>query len=271
MISHFVTLRSLGGFSVARRGMATAGSVFGDLSSAQKAPETAPKQPPAEDIKPENVTIENDVQLQEYLNPKPILSKDSLLSPLKKQLYQLNVAKNGFFKNGTPLKLNGDQYEMKLSREEIEALEPSVLLRSWRIKSSVKKTNIVLRALKGLPLKKAITQCHFMEKKVSNEIAEMLQRGVKDAEAMNYDVNKLYVDQLWVHTDGQWVRRVEWKGRGRMGVLTHRYVSIRILLKSEQTTKRIKFEENKREMNKKVENKVNLGKIKGSLPGFYRW
>lgn len=274
MISVFPSLRPLARFAVARRGLATTsttyGSVFGDLSDTPKAQEATEKTP-VEDIKPEDVTVENDVQLQEYLNPKPILTQETLLSPLKRQLYSLNVAKNGFFKNGTPLTFEGAQYEMKLSREEIEALEPSVLLRSWRIKSSVKKTNIVLRALKGLPLKKAITQCHFMEKKVSNEIAEMLQRGVTDAERMNYDVNKLYVDQLWVHTDGQWVRRVEWKGRGRMGVLTHRYVSIRILLKSDQTLARVKHEEKQRELNRRVENKVNEGKIKGTLPGYYRW
>lgn len=292
MFAGKVTLRAVAAAqlgAVFRRGLATdvrgaqgARSVFGDLSRAQEplpdagvsTPASASGSAPAgagEDIKPEDVTVENDAALQAYLNPKPVLAAEKLLSPLKRELYKLNVAQNGFFKNGAPLQLAGAKYELKLSHPEIEALEPSVLLRSWRIKSSVKKTNIVLRALKGLPLKKAITQCHFMEKKVAGEIAEMLERGVRDAAAMNYDADKLYVDQLWVHTDGQWVRRVEWKGRGRMGILTHRYVSVRVLLKSEQTKKRVCYEAAQRRAGRKVLNKVDNGKVKGKLPGFYRW
>lgn len=245
------------------------GSVFSELSAgAERTPAETPENI---DVKPEDVTVENDAALQKFLNPRPYITVQSLLSPLKQQLYALNVKKNGFFKNGERLQLNGSAYEMKLTREEIEALEPSILLRSYRIKSSVKKTNIVLRALKGLPLKKALTQTQFMQKKVSRDLTEMLQRGLDDAQRMNYNVDKLYLDQLWVHTDGAWQRRIEWKGRGRMGILTHRYVCVRILVKSDQTLKRLAYEAQSRAQNRKVEPKTVQGVIRGQLPGYYRW
>lgn len=218
------------------------------------------------------VEPENDEKLQEFLNPKPFFTVDSLLTPLKKQIYEANVKKNGFFKNMELTKLkDGNSYTLNLNNKEIEALEPSIYLRSWRIKGSIKKTNIVLRALKDLPLKKAITQLHFMEKKVARDLAEMLERGVKDAEKMNYDVNNLYIAESWVHTDGHWMKRVDCKGRGRAGVLTFKWVSVRFLLKTNQTKKRLAYLLESRKANKDVRTFVSKGKIRGNAPGFYRW
>lgn len=137
---------------------------------------------------------EADEKLQNFLNPTPYLTVNALLTPLKRDIYKENVRVNGFFKNNDTVTLkDGNSYTLNLNSKEIEALEPSIFLRSWRIKSSVKKTNIVLRALKDLPLKKAITQLHFMEKKVARDLVEMLERGMKDAEKMKYDVDDLYI------------------------------------------------------------------------------
>ncbi|KAG0688451.1 54S ribosomal protein L22, mitochondrial [Pichia californica] len=215
-----------------------------------------------------------DSKLQEFLNPKPYLTIDKLLTPLKKKIYLSNIKKNGFFKNNDLIKLKNDnksEYKLNLPLNQIEALEPSIYLRSWRIKSSVKKTNIVLRALKNLPLKKAITQLHFMEKKVSRDLVEMLERGIKDAEKMNYNVNDLYIAESWVHTDGHWVKRVDCKGRGRAGIFTFKWVSVRFLLKTSQTKKRLEFLKSERDSNKKVNSFISNGKIRGNAPGFYRW
>lgn len=218
------------------------------------------------------VAPENDSKLQEFLNPKPYLTVNTLLTPLKRDIYLANVAKNGFFKNNELTKLkDGNSYTLNLTNDQIQALEPSVYLRSWRIKASIKKTNIVLRALKDLPLKKAITQLHFMEKKVARDLVEMLERGVKDAEKMNYNVDDLYVAESWVHTDGSWVKRVDCKGRGRAGVFTFKWVSVRFLLKTTQTKKRLAFLANKRDAQKSVSSFITNGKIRGNAPGFYRW
>ncbi|GMM43925.1 mitochondrial 54S ribosomal protein YmL22 [Pichia kluyveri] len=218
------------------------------------------------------VSPENDSKLQEFLNPKPYLTINTLLTPLKREIYLANVSKNGFFKNNELTKLkDGNSYTLKLTNDQIQALEPSIYLRSWRIKASIKKTNIVLRALKDLPLKKAITQLHFMEKKVARDLVEMLERGVKDAEKMNYNVDDLYIAESWVHTDGSWVKRVDCKGRGRAGVLTFKWVSVRFLLKTKQTKNRLAYLANKRDSQKSVSSFITNGKIRGNAPGFYRW
>lgn len=213
-----------------------------------------------------------DTKLQKFLNPDPYLTVDALLTPLKRDIYNENVRVNGFFKNKATVTLkDGNQYTLDLSQKEIEALEPSIYLRSWRIKSSVKKTNIVLRALKDLPLKKAITQLHFMEKKVSRDLVEMLERGLKDAEKMNYNVDDLYISESWVHTDGNWMKRVDCKGRGRAGVMTFKWVSVRFLLKTSQTKNRLSYLLKRRDENKSVNTFISQGKIRGGAPGFYRW
>ncbi|GME89965.1 unnamed protein product [[Candida] boidinii] len=218
------------------------------------------------------VLPENDSKLQKHLNQKPYKTVNSLLSPLKRKLYLENIKKNGFFINNEIIKLqDGSKYKLTLQKEEIEALEPSIYLRSFRIKSSVKKTNIVLRALKNLPLKKAITQLHFMHKKISRELVEMLEKGLEDAKLMNYNPNDIYISESWVCTDGRWQRRVECKGRGRTGIITHRYVNVRFLLKTNQTLKRLEFENNKRETNKKVNCNLTKEKIRGPAAGFYKW
>ncbi|GME79207.1 unnamed protein product [Ambrosiozyma monospora] len=219
------------------------------------------------------VEPENDEKLQKYLSPKPYKTVDSLLSPLKRELYLKNVKQNGFYKNNQVIehKKSGASYKLNLTREEIQALEPSIYLRSWRIKSSVKKVNIVLRSLKDLPLKKAITQLHFLNKKVSRDIVEMLERALDDAKKMHYDPEKLYVAESWVHTDGRWQKRVECKGRGRSGIIRHRWVSVRVLLKTDQTLKRLAYESQLRQDNKKVVSKLDAIKIRGISPGFYKW
>lgn len=215
---------------------------------------------------------EADEKLQNFLNPTPYLTVNALLTPLKRDIYKENVRVNGFFKNNDTVTLkDGNSYTLNLNSKEIEALEPSIFLRSWRIKSSVKKTNIVLRALKDLPLKKAITQLHFMEKKVARDLVEMLERGMKDAEKMKYDVDDLYISESWVHTDGNWMKRVDCKGRGRAGVMTYKWVSVRFLLKTSQTKKRLAYLEKQRNQNKTVSSFVSQGKIRGGAPGYYKW
>ncbi|KAG7904107.1 hypothetical protein KL935_000246 [Ogataea polymorpha] len=241
------------------------GSLFNEVSSAPAAPQ------PVENETTEKITTpEQDAKLQAYLHPAPFLAVESLVSPLKRELYNMNVKKNGFFINNQIMKLDGAEYKLCLSRQEIEALEPSVYLRSYRIKSSVKKTNIVLRALKNMPLKKAITQLHFLQKKVARPLAELLERGVDDAKKMGYNPNDLYVAESWVHTDGNWQKRPEFKGRGRSGVILHRYVSVRFLLKSKQTLNRLKFEKEQKLLKRPVWNNITKTKLIGDS-GQYKW
>ncbi|CDK28838.1 unnamed protein product [Kuraishia capsulata CBS 1993] len=263
-------------------------SLFGSLGGSNKAVVAEPTQAasvpqesaaPASDVPAETsdpsvvkyLDPAKDAALQEYLNPAPMKTVETLLSPLKREIYEANVKRNGFFKNGEVEVVNGETYKLQLSKPEIEALEPSIYLKSWRIKYTPKKTNIVLRALKDLPLKKAITQVHFINKKVTKDLDEMLTRGVEHAKRMNYDPNDMYVAESWVGSDGEWVNRPEFKGRGRVGILTHRYVNIRILLKSKQTQARLNWERLERLKKKAVKTPLPNLTVRGPAPGFYKW
>ena len=52
------------------------------------------------------------------------------------------------------IELDGKKYKLNLGKEELQVLEPSVFLQSYRIKSSTKKTYVFLRMLRGLELKR---------------------------------------------------------------------------------------------------------------------
>jgi hypothetical protein len=48
-----------------------------------------------------------------------------------------------------------------------------------------------------------------------------LARGIGSAKALGLDADNLYAEQIWVGKDGQNVRRLDSKGRGRTGMITH--------------------------------------------------
>ncbi|KAI0465392.1 hypothetical protein LJB42_000625 [Komagataella kurtzmanii] len=212
-----------------------------------------------------------DEKLQEFLKSKPIRSVDELLSPLKRELYLANVKQNGFFKNKQQVELKGSTYMVKLTPEEVKALEPSVYLESYRIKSTPKKANIVLRALKGLRLKEAITQLHFMRKKIATDLYILLERGLKDAETLGYNPEELYISEAWVGSDSHKSKRVECKGRGRTGIITHRHVNVKFVLRSDQTLRRITWEKSQQPKNNKIPGSVIEQKIRSKPSGFYKW
>ncbi|AET40790.1 mitochondrial 54S ribosomal protein uL22m Ecym_6418 [Eremothecium cymbalariae DBVPG len=224
------------------------------------------------------VTLQSDSELNEYIvkQQQPIkLAPDLLLSPLKRQIYEANCKLNGgFYKKDTIVRLpnSSAEYKLKLSREEIDALEPSVYVKSYRIKSSMKKATLLLRLLNGLDLKKAITQCHFSDKGISREVGELLQKGLEDGRKLGLDENDLYISQIWTGSDGVWGKRVDIKGRGRAGVIRHRFVHIRCILKTKSVTKkRLEYENSLKELRKKPWVQLADKPVRGSMGGVYRW
>lgn len=222
----------------------------------------------------ETVTPANDETLQEFLSQqfKPLVALDELLSPLKKEVYLANVAKNGFFKNDQLVTLpDGKKYKLSLSKAEIEALEPSVYLKSYRFDTSMKKLTLVNRLLNQLPLKEAITQCHFSRKKAAKDIGTLLETGFEKAKELNIDSSSLYISQIWTGDDGFHRKRIEWKGRGRMGVIKHRNSHVRVILRTEQTKKRLAYEAGLKQEKKKVWEQLPNEVIRGATPGFFKW
>ncbi|SCW04002.1 LAFE_0H03752g1_1 [Lachancea fermentati] len=228
----------------------------------------------------ETVTVENDKLLQSFIRKShPVKSaSELLLSPLKRRIYQENCRVNGgFFKKDTVVTIaneNGQKlkYQLDLTREEIEVLEPSVYVKSYRIKSSMKKATQLLRLINGLDVEKALTQCHFSDKKIARDVAEVLTRGIKDAEQLGMKADDLYIGQIWTGSDGWWQKRVDIKARGRNGVITHPYVHVRCILKSKRVTKRrLAYEKQMKQQAKKPWVQLADKPVRGAMGGAYKW
>lgn len=233
-----------------------------------------------EDVK-ESVTVENDTMLQTFItkNQQPVKSASSLfLSPLKRKIYEENCRVNGGFykkdtivfmpqKDGKSLK-----YKLNLTREEIEALEPSVYVKSYRIKSSMKKATQLLRLINGLEVKTALSQCHFSDKKIAHDVAELLQRGLEDGKKLGLKEDDLYIAQIWTGSDGWWQKRIDIKARGRNGVITHPYVHVRCILKTKSITKnRLAYEAQLKQERKKPWVQLGDKPVRGTMGGAYKW
>lgn len=141
--------------------------------------------------------LKNDPEVLEYTDPKPQTAAEQLLSPLKKQLYELSLQQGGYDPERV-LNLDGKKYKLHLTKEELAGLEPSVYLKSYRIKSSPKKATPFLRMLREMKLKDAVTQCHFSPKGIARDVGEMLTRGIKEAEKLGLNPDELYLSQIWV-------------------------------------------------------------------------
>lgn len=225
----------------------------------------------------DSITIENDTLLQKHIQRQQQPEKLApylLLSPFKRKLYLLNCKMNGFYKSNSILRLPGtsNEYKLNLSRREIEVLEPSVYVKSYRIKSSLKKATLLLRLLNGLDVKKALTQCHFSKKKIARDVAEVLERGIEDGQKLGLDPDDLYIAQIWTGSDGTWAKRLEFKGRGRMGRIEHPYVHVRCILKTKSITKsRIAYEAQLKGLKRKPWIQLADKPVRGVPGGAYKW
>lgn len=225
----------------------------------------------------DSITVENDKLLQKYIQNQQQPEKLApylVLSPLKRKLYLANCQTNGFYKPDTVVMLPGskEKYKLHLTRQEIEALEPSVYVKSYRIKSSMKKATVLLRLLSGLDVEKALTQCHFSQKKIAQDVAELLQRGIEDGKKLGLSPGDLYISQIWTGSDGWWMKRVDWKARGRVGTIQHPYVHVRCILKTKSVTKkRLAYEAELKEQRRKPWIQLADKPVRGVPGGFYKW
>ncbi|AMD19411.1 HBR510Wp [Eremothecium sinecaudum] len=226
----------------------------------------------------EEVTVEGDHELQKYIESAqepPALAVESLLSPLKRRIYEANCKANGgFYKMSTVVQLPDSKvkYVLKLTRDEIAVLEPSVYLKSFRLKSSFKKATDLLRLVGGMDLKKAITQCHFSDKKIARDVAVLLDQGVEDARKLGLDPDDLYIAQAWTGSDGKWSKGVDIKGRGRTGIIARPYVHVRFVLRTKSITlRRLQYEKRLKQKQKAPWIQLRDKPIRGVMGGAYKW
>ncbi|EGV63741.1 39S ribosomal protein L22, mitochondrial [Yamadazyma tenuis] len=240
---------------------------------------------PVADFKPKEVT-EVDSESDKKVRPKDDqdlqafyrkemeqkqISDAKFITPLKRELFQLNVDKNGFFKNHDIVTKDSKPYKISLTEKEIDILEPTIFLKSLRLKGSMKKATIVNRFVRGLNVKNAINQLHFNPKKMSTELEKLLKQGLEQSRELNMNEDKLYIQSLWVGSDGDWQKRLDPKGRGRMGMIRHRYVHLKCILKGDLTKKRLAYERQLKDSFKKPKMGLNNQPLNFSNVPFYKW
>lgn len=249
------------------------GNLFGELTKNDtKVPEVAS----TAEINPEDVTPTNDTALQEHYMKEALeeqILPEKFVSPIKKKLFDLNVQEHGFFKNNQLVSdpETGKAYKLSLTTEEIDILEPSIFLHSYRIKSSMKKATTVNRFVRGYKVKNAINQLHFNPKKMSTELERLLKRGLVQARELKYNEDELYIHALWVGSDGNWQKRLDPKGRGRTGLINHPYVHLKAVLRGEQTTKRLAWEAAVQAEEKKPRMFLNNEPLNFKMRPYYKW
>lgn len=218
------------------------------------------------------VDFSKDPDVMEFNKQVPKKASEVILSGLKQRLYDAAMSSPGGYVKGKPIDLDGKKYLLELSKQEQELLEPSVYLKSYRIKSTPKKGTLFTRLLRNMSLKKAINQCHFSSKKLSRDVEAMLIRGLDEAKALDLNPDDLYINQIWVGKEPYIMKRLHFKGRGRTGLIEHKYIHVRVILKTKESRK--KFLEAKREKirNRKVWEQHHNSPIhvyRGS--GQYQW
>lgn len=247
-------------------------SLFGEVTEGI-APQPEPTTPVAEQGE---VFPETDAKLQEYYNEEAQRTREvseKYVSPLKKRLFELNVAQHGFFKNNQIVvdRDSGKKYKVSLTAEEIDLLEPTIFLQSYRLKSSTKKATVVNRFVRGYNVKNAINQLHFNPKKMATELEKLLKRGLDQARASGFNEDGLYIQALWTGSDGGYVKRADVKGRGRTGILEHPYIHLKAILKTEQTTARLAWEKEQARQATKPRLYLNNEPLNFKVRAYYKW
>lgn len=219
--------------------------------------------------------FKEDEKLQQYLSEQKGESEVGIAkygTALKQQLWDAYQAQHQGYDKTKKVTLDGRQYQMVLSPNEIKAFEPSVYCKSYRIDGTWKKATLLLRMLRKMNVQEAITQCQFSAKRMGRPVAELLQRGVKDAKDMDIDPSGLYIDEIWVGSDPKKFRFADPKGRGRAGYRTAEYIHIRAILRTPVTQKREALEKQYKRLAKKPVFQHETRKVgDGYLKSDYRW
>ncbi|KAJ4267445.1 39S ribosomal protein L22, mitochondrial [Fusarium torreyae] len=210
-------------------------NIFQDeIETPTKAEEVAPGAPEAEQKTKENMAMITD--------PDP----RSRVRWQRKKVIQM-VQRNG-----------------RLTREErIQITERQLLHKSEFMPTSVKKLVMLARQIAGKNVDDAILQMKWSKKKMSAEIRYYLeeardlaiaQRGmglgkingetlktprkIQDVDGKWLEIEdptRMYIAQSWVGR-GPWRgKKIDYKGRGRMGIIKHPSTSLTVLLKEEKT------------------------------------
>ena len=119
------------------------------------------------------------------------------------------------------------------------------------LKSSPRKTNLILGLIRGLKVDKAINNLEFSKKRISKEILKILKSAISNAENNHQlDIDKLYVKEA-SSGKSMVLKRFRPRARGRAGKILKTFSRIRILVQEKEEIakptkekKQVKKEEN---------------------------
>lgn len=229
----------------------------------------------SEDTKGKLPSFKDDLKLQEYIAEQKGESEVGIAkygTALKQQLWDAYQSQHQGYDKTKKVTVDGREYQMVLSPNEIKAFEPSVYCKSYRIDGTWKKAQLLLRMLRKMNVHEAITQCQFSAKRMGRPVAELLQRGVADAKDMNIDPETLYIDEIWVGRDPRRFQFADPKGRGRAGLKFAEYIHIRAILRTPLTKQREERDRQYKRLAKKPEFQLETRKVgDGYLKSDYRW
>lgn len=255
--------------------MRASGSLLGDVTSQEPTIQATSSKnetsiPPLEMLPSQDTTLVSRYAKEAKEEQE---TREKYISPMKRRLFDINVAKNGFFKNNQIVHdvEKNKFFKLALTEAEIEILEPSVYIKSFRLDSSIKKATLVNRFVRGYNVKNAINQLHFTPKKMALNLEKLLKTGLKLGAAQGLDEDLLYIHALWVGSDGQTGKRLEWKGRGRHGLIKMPKVHLKAILKTQQTRDRLAWEKEQKLNKINPKTALNNEPLNFKVRGIYKW
>lgn len=103
-----------------------------------------------------------------------------------------------------------------------------------RFKHSPRKLNDLSRQIASRPIDEAILQMQFSPKRASKRIASTLALARNHALDKGLDGARLVVAESWV-SKGKYIKRLDIKGRGRMGIKEHPQARLHVVLREGKT------------------------------------
>ncbi|KAI9513335.1 mitochondrial 50S ribosomal protein L22 [Russula earlei] len=119
-------------------------------------------------------------------------------------------------------------------------------------KISHRKLNKLGRQISGKPIDSAILQMTFSEKRASKRLRNMLVLAKSHATLKGIDPKKMVVAEAWVTKGPHALKRVEFKGRAKMGIRVHPHSRLSVVLKEGKTRERLLEEERARKLKRIV-------------------
>jgi len=119
-------------------------------------------------------------------------------------------------------------------------------------KISHRKLNKLGRQISGNPIDSAILQMTFSEKRVGKRIRNMLVVAKSHATLKGIDPRKMVVAEAWVTKGPRQHKRLEIKGRGKLGIRVHPDARLSVVLKEGKTRRELLEEERSRKLRRIV-------------------